>query len=344
MPVNSIDALKRQFRAALATSGKVDTAAAEKLIERVKENGVTNSERRQFREQVIANADRFEPAAAARLHDFIDNKMPALLVDQPVVSGRTGGVDLPDPPLPEKDRGTVSYDWTSGSMFKAGAEAGDVVQGMLGDCYAMSAFAAVAAQSPEKIVDALKDNGNGTYTARFYDATKSPMTRVEVTVDGQLPTRHGGLQYGKGMDRSELWVGLLEKAYAQWKGGYDVVGKGGSAGEVMTALTGNSGGQLPLTPGDEKDIHELLVFALKDKHALVAATHGEDQDALYTGTGIYADHGYTVLGAEESGGKLFVTLRNPWGEVEPKGNGKDDGIFKLEMTEFLKLYSTLFIC
>jgi hypothetical protein len=140
-------------------------------------------------------------------------------------------------------------------------------------------------------------------------------------------------------------VPLLEKAFAQWKGGYDVVGKGGTPGDVMAALTGNAGGQLPLSPGDEKDIHELLAFSLKDGHALVASTHGEDQEALYTGTGIYADHGYTVLGAEKSAdGKLLVTLRNPWGEVEPKNNGKDDGIFKLEMTQFLKLYGTLFIC
>ena len=344
MPINSVALLKQQFQAALRTGGKVGTAAAETLISSVKADGVTNSERRQLREQLIANEDRFEPAAAARLHDFIDNQIPALLVDDPVVSTTAGGTDLPDPALPDKDRATVHYDWTSGSMFKAGAEAGDVVQGMLGDCYVMSAFAAVAAQAPEKIKEALTDNGNGTYTARFYDVTAQPAKRVEVTIDGQLPTRNGGLQYGKGADRSELWVGLLEKAYSQWKGGYDVVGKGGSAGDVMTALTGNSGGQLPLTPGDEKDIHQLLMVSIQGGHSMVAATHGEDQDAMYRGTGIYADHGYTVLGAEESGGKLLVTLRNPWGEVEPSGNGKDDGVFKLEMTEFLKLYDTLFIC
>ena len=215
---------------------------------------------------------------------------------------------------------------------------------MLGDCYAMSAFAAVAAMMPDKITGALKENGDGTYTARFFDVSKTPQSEVHITIDGQLPVNNGSLRYGKGADRSELWVPLLEKAYAQWTGGYDVMGKGGSPGDEMAALTGNSGGQLPLTPGDEKDIHALLMFSIKDKHALVASTHSEDQNALYTGTGIYADHGYTVLGAEEKDGKLLVTLRNPWGEVEPGGNGKDDGVFKLEMKDFLKLYSTLFIC
>ena len=344
MPINSISLLKAQFKAALDTNGKVGDAAADKLIASVKENGVTNSERRQLREQVIANADRFEPTAKAKLWDFIDNQAPSLLVDEKVVTGRSGAKDLDDPALPEKDRDKLSFDWTSGAVFKNGASAADVEQGMLGDCYAMSAFAAVAAMQPEKITEALKDNGDGTYTARFFDVTKTPKAEVHVTIDGELPTAAGSLRYARGADRRELWVPLLEKAYAQWKGGYDVMGKGGSPGDVMAALTGNSGGQLPLAPGDEKDIHELLVFSLKDKHALVASTHGEDQDAMYTGTGIYAEHGYTVLGAEEKDGKLFVTLRNPWGEVEPGGNGKDDGVFKLEMKDFVKLYANLFIC
>jgi hypothetical protein len=30
--------------------------------------------------------------------------------------------------------------------------------------------------------------------------------------------------------------------------------------------------------------------------------------------------------------------------VEPAGNGADDGVFKLEMSQFVKLYGTLFIC
>ena len=36
-----------------------------------------------------------------------------------------------------------------------------------------------------------------------------------------------------------------------------------------------------------------------------------------------------------------MTLRNPWGEVEPAGNGPDDGIFNLKLAEFQKLYQTL---
>ena len=37
----------------------------------------------------------------------------------------------------------------------------------------------------------------------------------------------------------------------------------------------------------------------------------------------------------------YVQLRNPWGESEPAGDGKDDGIFYLPMDKFQKLYQTL---
>jgi hypothetical protein len=50
-----------------------------------------------------------------------------------------------------------------------------------------------------------------------------------------------------------------------------------------------------------------------------------------------------VLGAEESGGKKFILLRNPWGESEAGNDGKNDGYFKLELSQFMKLYGDVAI-
>ena len=36
-----------------------------------------------------------------------------------------------------------------------------------------------------------------------------------------------------------------------------------------------------------------------------------------------------------------MQLRNPWGDTEPKNNGKNDGIFKLELSEFMKMYANV---
>jgi hypothetical protein len=79
-----------------------------------------------------------------------------------------------------------------------------------------------------------------------------------------------------------------------------------------------------------------------DAHTPVAAgTYGEDQNAKYTNTGVYADHAYSIMGYETQGADKYVVLRNPWGESEPAGNGANDGVFKLKLDQFAKLYQTL---
>ena len=82
-----------------------------------------------------------------------------------------------------------------------------------------------------------------------------------------------------------------------------------------------------------------MKLAVDQKRPAAAGTYGEDQDALYTNTGVYADHAYSVLGYKEEKGERYVQLRNPWGYSEPAGNGPDDGVFYLKLADFMKLYS-----
>jgi hypothetical protein len=346
MPVNDINALKSRFSSALR-SGTVSKREVDGLIKLVKDGGgVTNSERRQLRELFIANGDKFEPAAKERMNKFISEEMSALLIDDAVVAGSTGGrKDLADPAV-MKDDTNLKYEWVNGQLFVGGISKDDVVQGMIGNCYLVAAFSSVAAQSPKAIQDAIKDNGDGTFTVRFFQtgygsATPTP---VNVTVDGQLPTRWGGLNYGKGKDRSELWVPLMEKAYAQWKGGYENIGHGGATGEVMAALTGRRASYAWVSPSsNEQSLFNQVKTALASGKSVAAGTHGEEQKPLYTGSGMYANHAYSITGTSEENGVRYVHLRNPWGEVEPSGNGPDDGNFRIPMKDFQKFYAGLYI-
>ena len=343
---NDINALKTRFTSALK-NGSVSRSEVDGLIKLVKDGGgVTNRERRQLRELFIANGDKFEPAAKERMGKFISEEMAALLIDDAVVAGGAGTrKDLADPAVMKDDTG-LKYEWVKGQLFVGGVSKDDVVQGMIGNCYMVAAFASVAAQSPKAIQEAIKDNGDGTYTVRFFQpsyGTGAP-TPVNVTVDGQLPTRWGGLNYGKGKDRAELWVPLLEKAYAQWKGGYENIGHGGAAGEVMGALTGRRSSYTWLsTSANEQSIFNQLKGSLAAGKSAAAGTHGEESKPMYTGSGMYADHAYSITGTSEENGVRYVHLRNPWGEVEPSGNGPDDGNFRLPMKDFLKFYSGLYI-
>src|SRR5688500_13347118 len=102
MPINSVATLKTLFKTSMSDR-RLLVKEAEKLVDSVKKDGVSGSERRQLRELVLANEDKFEPAAAKRLQDFIANEIPTLLVDEQVVGAAAGRTNLADPKLASGD-------------------------------------------------------------------------------------------------------------------------------------------------------------------------------------------------------------------------------------------------
>jgi hypothetical protein len=337
--------IKSRFKAVLADR-KGTLEEAEQLISLIKDGGgIENSERRQFREQYILNRDLFEGPAQRRMSKFIEEEIPGLLIDSNVI-GNKAGRDLPDPAVMNEDKEVLEWSWVKGKLYVGGISYKDVVQGMIGDCYFPAALGAVAAQKPEAIRDAIKDNGDGTFTVRFYEVLwGGEKQEVKITIDGQLPLNSGGLHYAKGMNRTELWIPILEKAYAKWKGNYDAIGHGGSAGAVMEALLGRRSQYVGVhSAGNGKELWDRINSSLLEGKSLAIGTHGEDEASLYAGTGMYADHAYSVIAAIQKDGKEYVVLRNPWGEVEPSGNGPDDGIFQIDMATFQKLVNSVYIC
>ncbi len=171
---------------------------------------------------------------------------------------RTGWIDAaafsPQPRLNTKDLGAgftfekfdgeAALHSTEGRGDELSGE--DVKQGGLADCFFIAAMNAVGNANGEFLRDAITyDEATGLYTARFYERTgfdpkkNEPIYRIHTeVVDGYLPTRtDGALAYARATGPS-AWGPIYEKAYAQWKGGYDKLGAGGVSGEAMTALTG----------------------------------------------------------------------------------------------------------
>jgi hypothetical protein len=112
----------------------------------------------------------------------------------------------------------ATYRYVSGSLVQNGIAYQDVAQGALGDCYFCAALAGVAFRRPTAIQDMFIDNGDGTYTVRFYNNGVADY----VTVDRYLPSNADGgrlyMGWGGGLYNStanELWAALAEKAYAQ---------------------------------------------------------------------------------------------------------------------------------
>ena len=263
-------------------------------------------------------------------------------------SGGASGVDLPDPTLVHDDKGYTEVRF-HGPLFKDGPTGEDVRQGAIGDCYFPATFSAIAHSDPQAIKDMIRENPDGTYTVRFFkNGLKS--SPKEVTVDGDLYTRFSGTPlYGttfgnsNSPDSLEMWFPIIEKAYAQFKGGsYDKIGQGGNPGDLMNEALGTESSDFYIPGGNADRLFAKIKDGESKNLPMAAVTFGEKQDRLYQNTGIYSDHTYSIYGTAEEGGKKYVILRNPWGESEPGygSDGKNDGIFKLELKDFMKLYES----
>jgi hypothetical protein len=243
-----------------------------------------------------------------------------------------------DPEIPDN----VSYKKVKGELVGAtGPQLSDIDQGRLGDCYFLAAVGSMVANDPSSIRDLIRDNGDGTYSVQFYAGVGGMRVPVSVMVDGDLPVdAAGNLVYARGADtdgdgRMELWVPILEKAYAKFQdlygpadgvNGYVDIGGGGWPDDVLEDLTGRPAYRTSSYASDAK-LSALLEAANEGSHVAIA-TNVDDVDA-----GWVANHAYTVIGTYEQDGVTMVTLRNPWGATEPGDDGVDDGIFDVPLDE-----------
>lgn len=168
----------------------------------------------------------------------------------------------------------------------------DTAQGALGDCYAIAAMAAIANASPNSIKDAIKYNkAAGTYTVRFFEESYGGASKpVYITVDSFLPTVAGNRNdpaYA-GEPGGKLWPAIMEKAYAQWKGGYDAIGGGGYGAQTMAEITGARSQEKSPSSMKVDEVIPYFEAAKKEGRAIYAAVEDSRQSEVQTpfrGTG-----------------------------------------------------------
>ncbi|MEH2196116.1 MAG: C2 family cysteine protease, partial [Nostoc sp.] len=218
------------------------------------------------------------------------------------------------------DRPTASnsanYQAISGSLFQNGISADDIKQGDLGDCYYMATLSSIAQEKPNYIQNMFIDNGDNTFTVRFFNNAVANY----VTVDQYLPTNaYGQLIYaskGSSYNNSsnELWVGLAEKAYAQlgesgWSrpdnttNAYSSI-EGGWMDYVTSQVTG-----LNATMQQVSSMSKTQLIDLVNSNKVLTA--GFVNGANY---GVVNNHAYTVSSYNATNGTF--KLRNPWGSQD----------------------------
>lgn len=213
------------------------------------------------------------------------------------------------------DQPTTSgtYQRVNGSLFQNGISHNDIHQGNNNTCYFLSALASAALEKPGVIQNMFTDNGDGTFTVRFYNNGVADY----VTVDQWLPTNASGnavyAGWGGGLYNSnsnELWVSLAEKAYAQlnqsgWIGqdntnSYTGIDWGWMA-PAMQQITG-----LSTSSKEVGNMTEQELINLTNSNQLLATA------TVYGGNfGVANAHAYTITSYNSS--NQTFRLHNPWG-------------------------------
>lgn len=147
-----------------------------------------------LKQAYLASKDEFEPAARGEVRRF-----PGI---------RT---HLPDPAAMKGH--DVQYKWVQGGrMFQEGTSAAD--------CYLLTVLTSLGRNHRHLLGSAITPLGDGTYKVRFFQKdAQGQMQPVYARVDGQLPFRGNVVKCARSPNQRELWVAVMEKAYAQWKGG-----------------------------------------------------------------------------------------------------------------------------
>lgn len=250
------------------------------------------------------------------------------------------GTDLP---VAADDKGVMyGYGMAAGTLFgAAGPQLTDIDQQATGDCYFLAALGATTLKDPQLIRNMFIDNGDGTFTVRFWNDGRPDY----VTVNRQLPVdmantsvfaRFGSASDTVGAATNILWVALAEKAYAQlnqlnWieqdgTNSYQGI-SGGRAAYALNQITNVESHRVGLSAWTL----QAFVNDLEDGRMIVLSTY-EDADDISHPL-LVKNHAYTLVSVGNGGFLVY----NPWGVDTDNGanDGADDGYIFLTFDQLM---------
>lgn len=226
--------------------------------------------------------------------------------------------------------------FNKGVADQADVDINDAVQGAtIGDCYLISSLASMALRNPEYIRKKLIVYTPGKDYAIVNLHIINPITLVRelkpIRVDFNFPLLKEEIKFNSSTSSSsdmpmynysvayaqkgddELWVMLVEKAYAQELGGYDKIVEG-TASEAFAVLTGIEVDPKEISADDTK-LRGDLKAAIDSGKPIVAGTKLPETTTSTTAISsnkveIYYKHAYSVISLVGD----MVELRNPHGK------------------------------
>ena len=242
----------------------------------------------------------------------------------------------------------------------------DINQGELGDCYFLCSIAAVA-EYPERIKRIFLTesvNKSDCYAIEgFVNGRVQP-----ISMDAMFPYNERGRCPAFATTKGkELWVMLLEKAWAKVNGSYNNI-VAGNASNALSFLTGAPTITIDHKEQSTNQIWKQILTA-DQSHFIMCASAGKPgvSQNEYKQSGLISSHAYSLLQAKEVNSQgmkeRLLQIRNPWGSQEWIGDwsdssplwtpelkkeckleAKDDGIFWIRIEDYLKYYGNTTIC
>jgi hypothetical protein len=267
-------------------------------------------------------------------------------------------------------------------LFEEGTDPDDVFQGQLGDGWLLSAISIVAASGGvgDSEVDELVDSifltkttsPTGLYQLRLY---KNAQWET-VVLDDYFPvldikykaTKCAGAAFAYSEDMSEIWVPLIEKAFAKYYGSYAALEQG-YVHHALADLTGGDAEEVFLAEaarGANKMRLWRNILKWRANHFLMGAgtivPNSNDRELM--DSGLVFGAAYVVYDAQQVDGHKLIKLRNPpgdhgewqgdWGDKSPlwtqrlkmklDWTDEDDGCFWMSFDDFCAAFRSLYLC
>ncbi|CAD8105955.1 unnamed protein product [Paramecium sonneborni] len=237
----------------------------------------------------------------------------------------------------------------------------DIRQGIQGNCYFLASVSTIACRWPEVIKDLFisqKVNSSKLYAVRLCQDGEWKV----IMLDDYIPVNNQGNPSFLKNAGAELWVALLEKAWAKMNNNYTDI-DGGDPREVIKSITG---GPTWLIFTNAPDFSQQLQKFSDMKCVMASGTFKSNPN--YANYGLVAGHAYSLLKVYNlnhptKGQVTILKIRNPWGQKEWNGDwsdesslwteelkqqvkfGKkeDDGIFYMEIKDFKRYFQAIFV-
>ena len=252
-------------------------------------------------------------------------------------------------------------------LFEGKIEANDIKQGNLGNCYFLSALAALT-EFPNLIFKIFKTK----------EVSEIGLYEIAMFIDGewQIVIVDDFIPMSKQTDEcafakpniNEIWVIILEKAWAKVNSGY-LNTIGGYASEPLSVLTGFSKRRIDTDELDLEALWQQVKEADANNNIMCCATRNDQGCAERN---LVALHAYTLIsakGLKQDGKEIrLFKIRNPHGSKEWNGAWCDnsplwndeldtyfdhkvqdekelnDGLFFICLEDFQKYFKTIYVC